>query len=203
MNRYLATALLSLTTLLSSTLQAELSLSAFSREEALHERNISKPRIVIKNTGTRPVHGFTFTYYINTENSYNPIVDNYYVPGAHISIEYHGHGCYALRYEVPGVTLYPGESYPDESGCVVGIHYPGWEPLLKRNDQSCNFSEVLVYNPEISVHSSDIHVVKERVFHVTGSRRERSGNEEPSIQSKMRINIDLEYPVKIHGRTRR
>jgi hypothetical protein len=83
-----------------------------------------------------------------------------------------------VRYDVPGVTLYPGESYPDENGCVIGIHYSGWERFLKRNDQSCNLSEILLYNPEISVHSGDIHVVKERAIHVIRSRRDLPGKRE-------------------------
>jgi hypothetical protein len=151
MNKYLTIALLSLATILPAATQAEVSLTAYSKEEALHERNVSKPRIVIQNTGTRPVHGFSFLYYITTENGSRPVVDNYYTPGAQVSLEKYGHGSYAVRYDVPGVTLYPGESYPDDNGCVVGIHYPGWEPLFKRNDQSCNFSNTLVYNPEIQV----------------------------------------------------
>jgi len=155
MNRYLLIALFSVTTFLSTTIHAEISLTAFSKEEALHERNVSKPRIVIQNTGTRPVRGFSFLYYITTENGSRPVVDNYYTPGAHITLEKYGRGSYAVRYDVPGVTLYPGQSYPDNNGCVVGIHYPGWEPLSKRNDQSCNFSNMLVYNPGISVYVNE------------------------------------------------
>lgn len=151
MNRYLLIALFSLTTFLSATTHAQISLTAYSKEEAIHERNVSKPRIVIQNTGSRPVHGFSFLYYITTENGSKPVVDNYYVPNARISLEKYGHGSYAVRYDVPGVTLYPGESYPDDNGCIVGIHYPGWEPLFKKNDQSCNFSNTLVHNPEIQV----------------------------------------------------
>jgi len=154
MNRFFVIALFSLITLLPATILAEVSLTAFSKEEALHERNVSKPRIVIQNTGTQPVHGFSFLYYIKTENGSRPVVDNYYVPDAHISLEKYGHGSYAVRYDVPGVTLYPGESYPDENGCVVGIHYPGWEPLIKKNDKSCNFSDMLVYNSQIPVFTS-------------------------------------------------
>jgi hypothetical protein len=201
MNRYLATAVLSLTTLLSATLQAEISLTAFSREEALHERNISKPRIVIKNTGTRPVHGFSFLYYINAENGFNPIIDNYYTPGAQISLEYYGRGSYAVRYDVPGVTLYPGESYPNESGCVFGIHYPGWEPFFKNNDQSCNFSEMLVQNPEITIYSAGGYVASESVYRVISSRKECPGNKEPSIHRTVAVDISLEYPGRKPGRT--
>lgn len=155
MNRYLLIALFSATTFLSTTIEAGISLTAYSKEEALHERNVSKPRIVIQNTGTRPVHGFSFLYYITTEKGASPVVDNYYVPNARISLEKYGNGSYAVRYDVHGVTLYPGESYPDDNGCVVGIHYPGWEPLSKRNDQSCNFSDLLVYNPGISVYVNE------------------------------------------------
>ncbi|HEX2959897.1 MAG TPA: hypothetical protein VHO70_23880 [Chitinispirillaceae bacterium] len=200
MNRSLTAALLSLTILLPAALQAEISLTAYSREEALHEQNISKPRIVIKNTGTRPVHGFSFRYYIHAENGSTPVVDNYYTPGAQISMEYYGRGCYAVLYEVPGVTLYPGESYPDESGCVVGIHYPAWEPLFKNNDQSCNFSSVLVYNQEIDVQANDCHSIGGKEYRVMSSREEIPEHNEPVLQRSVSIDISLEYPVRKHGK---
>lgn len=203
MNRPLATALFSLIILLPAALQAEVSLTAFSREEALHEQNISKPRIVIKNTGTRPVHGFSFRYYINTENGNSPIVDNYYTPGAQISIEYFGRGFYAVLYEVPGVTLYPGESYPDESGCVFGIHYPDWQPLYKNNDQSCNFSSMLVYNQEIDVYANDCHNRYRTEYRVFSSREELPENDEPSLQRTVSIDINLEYPGRKYERIHR
>jgi hypothetical protein len=51
---------------------------------------LSKPALSLKTTGTRPVHGFSFRYYINTESGFNPIIDKYYTPNAHISIENYG-----------------------------------------------------------------------------------------------------------------
>jgi hypothetical protein len=203
MNRSLAIALISLTILLTTALQAETSLTAFSREEALHEQNISKPRIVIKNTGTRPVHGFSFRYYINAENGSTPVVDNYYTPGAQVSLEYYGRGCYGVLYEVPGVTLYPGESYPDESGCVFGIHYPQWEPLIKHNDQSCNFASVLSYNQEIDVYANGSNYKCGSEYRVFSERNELQQKNEPTIERTASIEISIEYPEIRHKRIHR
>lgn len=203
MNRPLVTALLSLIILLPTTLQAELSLTAFSREEALQEQNISKPRIVIKNTGTRPVHGFSFRYYIKAENGCTPVVDNYYTPGAQVSLEYYGRGCYGVLYEVPGVTLYPGESYPDESGCVFGIHYPQWEPLIKHNDQSCNFSSVLEYNQEIDVYVNGFYNRCQKEYRYSSERNELPQHNEPTLEPTASIEISIEYPERRHGKIHR
>lgn len=203
MNRSLATALFSLTILIPTTLRAEISLTAYSREEALHEQNISKPRIVIKNTGSRPVHGFSFRYYINAENGSTPVIDNYYTPGAQVSLEYYGRGCYGVLYEVPGVTLHPGESYPDESGCVFGVHYPEWEPLIKHNDQSCNFASVLSYNQGIDVYANGCQNRFEKEYRVFSTRQELPEDNDPSLEHQVSIDISLEYPVRNHGRIRR
>jgi hypothetical protein len=203
MNRSLTTALISLTILLPAAIQAEVSLTAYSKEEAIHERNISKPRIVIKNTGTQPAHGFSFRYYINSENGNAPIVDNYYTPGAQISVEYYGRGCYAVLYEVPGVTLYPGESYPNESGCVFGIHYPQWEPLIKHNDLSCNFATELSYNQEIDVYVNGCENRCGKEYRFTSSSEEIPVHNEPVVERTVSIDINLEYPVRTHGRVHR
>lgn len=141
--------------LFSVSASSETSLTVLSREEALNEENISKPRIIVENTGTEPVEGFSFRYYFTTENGREPVLDAYYVPNAEVTLEYFGSGRYAVRYDVPDVTLFPGEVYPDESGTVVGIHYQGWEPFCKNNDRSCNFSGNLLPNEEIPVLDSD------------------------------------------------
>lgn len=198
MNRSLTTALFYLITLLPATLQAEVALTAYSREEAIHERSISKPRIVIKNTGTRPVHGFSFRYYINSENGNAPIVDNYYTPGAQISVEYFGRGSYAVLYEVPGVTLYPGDSYPDESGCVVGIHYPQWEPLIKHNDLSCNFASELLYNQEIDVYVNGCQNRCGKEYRFTSSHEEFPERDVPVVERTVSVDINIGNPPRKH-----
>jgi hypothetical protein len=128
---------------------------AFSKDEGLHEKNISKPRIIIENTGSVPISDFYYYYYFTSENGYTPILENYYTPNQRVSLEYLGHNRYAVRYDCSGVTLYPGAVFPDPNGNVVGLHYPGWEPLSKCNDRSCNFSSDFTPNGNITVFSAD------------------------------------------------
>ena len=54
--------------LLCTSVRGAVSVKVFSRDEALRELNISKPRIYIQNTGTEPVSGICYYYYFQTEN---------------------------------------------------------------------------------------------------------------------------------------
>jgi len=143
---------------------AQVSVTAFSKEDALHEKNISKPRIFIKNTGTVPVSDFYCLYFFTAENGKTPVIEDYYTPYEYVSLKYLGNNRYAVRYDFKGVTLMPGQIFPDPNGNAIGIHYPGWEPLCKQNDESQNFSSDFVPNQNIAVFSSNGVKIKQRFF---------------------------------------
>lgn len=134
---------------------SEISVMVFSKDEGLSEKNISKPRIFIKNTGTEPVSNFYYIYYFTAEQGCTPVLEDYYTPNESISLHYLGHNRYAVYYDFSGVTLYPGEILPNRSGNVIGIHYQNWEPLKKGNDRSCIFSNNFTPNFDIAVFCED------------------------------------------------
>jgi len=163
---------------------SEVSVMVFSKDEALHEKNISKPRIFIKNTGTEPIRNFYYLYFFTVENGKTPVIEDYYTPNESVSLEYLGYNRYAVRYDYHGVTLYPGQVLPDPNGNVIGIHYPNWEPFCKEDDKSFNFSSELVPNREIAVFSEDGYRIDKRTsHHRRGKRINRHENS---------INIDID-----------
>ena len=130
---------------------SDVSVMVYSKDEALHEHNISKPRIYIENTGTEPISDFYCLYYFTAEGGNIPVLEDYYTPFSKTSLMYLGHNQYAVRYDFSGITLFPGQVLPDQNGNVIGIHYADWKPLCKGNDHSFQCSHDFAYNPEIAV----------------------------------------------------
>lgn len=112
------------------------SLEVFIKDEGFHEKNIVKPRIYVTNRGPVPIESFKLYYYITVENHKTPIIETYYVPSAQVFLEHLKGPDYVIIYHFNGLHLKPGESFPGKDGCVIGIHYPDWSPLIKNNDYS-------------------------------------------------------------------
>jgi hypothetical protein len=149
---------------------SETSVRVFSKDEALNEKNISKPRIFIKNTGTKPIRNFYCYYYFTVEHNMTPVLENYYTPNETVTLEHIGGKEYAVRYDFSGVTLHPGQILPDKNGNAIGIHYTGWEPLYKDNDYSFNPNDAFSPNENIDVYLADGHRIYGYESH------QRSGN---------------------------
>jgi hypothetical protein len=167
---------------------AEVSLIAYSKDDGLNEQNISKPRIFIENNGTEPVSDFSFFYYFTADNNRRPVLEKYYTPDESVSLVYFGHNKYAVRYDCYGVTIYPGEVFPDPNGNVVGIHYENWEPMRKDNDPSFNFSNDFQPNRNIAVQFSRHGNVREKRSDSRSEKhieRSRNGN-------KATVKVDIE-----------
>jgi hypothetical protein len=182
---------------------AQISVMAFSKDEGLNEKNISKPRIFIENTGSVPISDFYYYYYFTTEDGYTPVLENYYTPNQRVSLEYLGHNRYAIRYDCSGVTLYPGAVFPDPNGNVVGIHYQGWEPLSKCNDRSFNYSSDFSPNGNIAVFTADGYQINGQ-----GYCEQRVHTLKREIPEQACVRIDAGYRVysyeplrrTVHGR---
>ena len=127
-----------------------------SFDEALTESNISKPRIRIENCSTSvPISNFYYHYYFTAENGKLPILEDYYTPSSIPALESLGGGEYRIRFTFTGITLLPGQTLPNSSGEVVGIHYSDWSPIDKSNDFSNNLSNTFILNPNIPVYLHD------------------------------------------------
>lgn len=134
---------------------AGIALQVFSKDEALTENNISKPRIYIKNTGTEVLTDFFYYYIITTENNKEPILEQYHIPNCNISLEEKGNSEYWIKFNYEGLQIKPGETYPDQQGNVFGIRYSDWSGWDKENDHSNNISSAFQANGNIPVYLID------------------------------------------------
>ncbi len=127
--------------------------SAYMRDEAIDEGNISKPRIFVKNLGTRTISDLRVEYYFTTENDKTPIVENYYIPKSTTQLVSLGNGNYKIVYDFTGNSVDPDSVLPNFGGNVVGIHYADWSYVNKTNDYSNSLARVFSENSRICVYS--------------------------------------------------
>jgi hypothetical protein len=126
-------------------------ISVYSRDEALNEGNMSKPRVFIQNTGAGKISQFTVHYYFTTEVGKSPIIEQYWVPGSAVSLNQLNDSLYEIQYYFEGELGPSGAILPDMSGNVTGIHYADWSYINKSNDFSFPNSSTFVRNPNIAV----------------------------------------------------
>jgi RHS repeat-associated protein len=136
---------------------ATVAVKVFSFEEAQIENNLSKPRILIKNVGTEAINNIEYRYYFTETGTETPLIDDYWTPEETAFLVFQGNGHYYLNYVVSG-TLAVGKSFPENSGCVVGIHFNSWEPWDKSDDYSNNYKTTLTENTKIVVYVNGVLV---------------------------------------------
>ncbi|MDG5817086.1 VWA domain-containing protein [Chitinispirillales bacterium ANBcel5] len=129
-------------------------IEVYIKDEGLHENNIVKPRMYLKNTGDVPISGFTVCYYFTAEEGKTPILADYHTPYSTLSLTHLGGNDYRVDYSY-SVTLEPGQMLPDQSGNVIGIHYDNWAPMNKLNDFSNPGSSEFIATDRIAVFSND------------------------------------------------
>ncbi|MDG5817033.1 VWA domain-containing protein [Chitinispirillales bacterium ANBcel5] len=129
-------------------------IEVYIKDEGLHENNIVKPRMYLKNTGDEPISGFTVCYYFTAEEGNTPVLADYYTPYSNLSLTHLGGNDYRVDYSY-SVTLEPGQMLPDQSGNVIGIHYDNWAPMNKLNDFSNPGSSEFIKTDRIAVFSND------------------------------------------------
>ncbi|MDG5817090.1 VWA domain-containing protein [Chitinispirillales bacterium ANBcel5] len=130
------------------------SIEVYVKDEGLHENNIVKPRMYLKNTGDEPISNFTVCYYITAEDGKTPVISDYHTPYSNLTLIHLNGNEYRVDYSY-SVTLEPGQMVPDQSGSVIGIHYEDWAPWNKLNDFSNPDSSDFFKTDRIAVFSSD------------------------------------------------
>lgn len=128
--------------------------SAYMRDEGIDEGNISKPRIYVKNLGTRTISDLRVEYYFTTEGGKTPVIENYYIPKSTTQLVSLGYGNYKIVYNFAGSSVDPDSALPNYGGNVVGIHYADWSNINKTNDYSNSLARVFSENSRICVYSS-------------------------------------------------
>ena len=129
-------------------------ISVYSRDEALTEGNMSKPRIFIQNTGAGELSQFTLHYYFTADQGKIPMVDQYWVPGSSVSLHQINGSLYEIQYYFDGEIGSSGAILPDMTGNVVGIHNSDWSNIDKSNDFSFSNNSTFVRNANIVVTNS-------------------------------------------------
>jgi hypothetical protein len=107
-----------------------------ARDEAPWEPHHVKPRLVIENQGSAPLADFTASYYFTVEPGKVPVLEDWYTPSCAARLERITGTTYAVVYDFAGFTLNPGQSVPDASGSVVGLHHSDWSPWRRSDDWS-------------------------------------------------------------------
>lgn len=133
-------------------------IEVYAKDEGLHENNIVKPRMYIKNTGNESLSNFTVNYYFTSENGKTPVLENYYSPYCNIILSHISSDLYMVSFNYQGFTLEPGATVPDNSGSVIGIRYNDWSSMDKTNDYSNPGSDTFTKNDRIAVFSDGVLV---------------------------------------------
>lgn len=137
--------------------KADVAVKIFSRDEALTETNMSKPRIYIQNTGNVALSGVKFYYYFTIESNKTPVLDNYYSPDFTVSLLNVTGATYKVEYTLTN-TLNIGAIVPGPDGNVVGLHYNDWSAWSKTNDYSNKGSATFVENQLIPVYYNGVKI---------------------------------------------
>lgn len=115
---------------------ATVQLKVYFKDEGIHESNIVKPRIYIKNVGTEAVSNFYYCYFIAVENGKIPTKQDFWMPNCTTTIEQIDAIHYKIKYSYSGFTLAPGAVEPSVDGNCLGIYYTDWSQFNKSNDFS-------------------------------------------------------------------
>jgi hypothetical protein len=155
--------------IIAANLSAATSVKVYSRDEALNETNISKPRIYIQNTGTTTLTDFVFYYKFTSEEGKTPVLEDYFTPVSHVSLEQINGDQYRLKYQVTGASFAPGQLLPEPAGNIVGLHYNDWGAWNKVNDYSNNQSSTFAENNHISVYVNGVLIYGEETAGTGGA----------------------------------
>jgi hypothetical protein len=104
------------------------------RDEAPWETNIAKPRVRATNQGTTVVNSFRLEFPLHPERGLVPLLDPYWVvPHCQTSVETRATETTAIL-DCSGVSLAAGDTWPDATGAVFGLHYSDWSAWDKTDD---------------------------------------------------------------------
>jgi hypothetical protein len=132
---------------------ASRSVRILMKDEGAYEQNITKPRIVIKNTGTEAICNFIFYFYFSVDDGRAPVIEPWYTPNSTVTLENLSSQLYRVKYDFIGVTLLPGAQLPDAGGNIIGMHYADYSTTWNKTDDfSYNNSAIFIENQNIPVY---------------------------------------------------
>lgn len=132
---------------------AQMTLEVRYFEAGIDDPNVTKPYVIINNTGGTALNNISFqAYYYFTTEGQTPVPEDYYTPYSSISIEALGGNEYRFKYDFQNVSI-PAYTVLNPGGEQVGIHYPSFTPIVSSNDYSYIHTGTPVVNTKIPIYS--------------------------------------------------
>ena len=124
-----------------------------------HEKNTSRPRILVKNTGKKDIAGFKLAYYFTADPARKPVVEVDY-PQIPVSLENLGGDQWRFVLDASDKVLTAGSILPNIEGWQVRIHYEDWTDYKSANDWSADHNYgIPAKNTKIVVYDLNDHVI--------------------------------------------
>lgn len=126
---------------------------------AQHEKNTSRPRILVKNTGKKDIAGFKLAYYFTADPAHKPIVEVDY-PKIPVSLENLGGDQWRFVLDASDQVLTAGSILPNVDGWQIRVHYEDWTDYKYVDDWSADHNYgIPAQNARIVVYDLNDHVI--------------------------------------------
>jgi hypothetical protein len=96
--------------------------SAWTREAAVGEKNVSKPELEIRNEGNIPLQGLTARWYVRLPATSRAVLERWHLPEGTAHLDSLGNGVWAIVWDLPR-WIQPGEKIV---GGNIGVHLADW-----------------------------------------------------------------------------
>jgi hypothetical protein len=115
------------------------------RDEGFNDPKYLKPRLVLKNLGTEPIHNFQLRFQVAVDAGKVPVLEsNWYTPKCTGRLEQGINRRWDAVLDCRDVQIPSGQTWPDAAGMVFGLHYTDWSVWDKTDDPSATgMGEVL------------------------------------------------------------
>lgn len=124
-----------------------------------HEKNVSRPRILVANASDEDIVGFKIAYYFTADPAKLPEVDVDY-PNIPVIRENLGGDQWRFVLDASDSVLKAKSVFPNLDGWQIRVHYHEWEDYIYLNDWSANYNVgVPRVNKNIVVYDADGHIL--------------------------------------------
>ena len=118
-----------------------------------HERNTSRPRILVANGSDADVNGFKVAYYFTADPARKPVVDVDY-PDIPVKLENLGGDQWRFVLDGKGLVIKAHSVFPSKDGWQIRVHYSDWFDYKHLNDWSADYNTgIPAVNRKIVVYS--------------------------------------------------
>lgn len=123
--------------------RSETQVQVWFREARGTQTTLSKPLMILENTGTKAINGVQMRYRFLADPLRQVVLD---APSSHWRIEHLGGDLCELVFDDPTANVQPGGSWPTASDLNVAMHFADWTPwdVFKdpSNDRNIGYARV-------------------------------------------------------------